>query len=445
MKVVAKYSLVLGCTLAAVLAIFGFVRFRHERGELETDMRRDHTTILRVLQTSVGELWLDSAPPRATAETFALLERSTLVASTSFEWHPELKSSAETQQIDNGYFVSTFPVAVHDQIVGSIVARESLATVDEQLRSHAWLDFAGIVVIVLLCLITARIMGNWLVGRPVEQLVEQARRIGRRDLDLAAPPPRNDELGDLATELHTAAQSLADSLDQVRHADRLATVGKLAAGIAHELGTPLSIVGGHAQMIAGSEVTGDAALASARAIDAEATRMSKIVRQLLDFARRKGPEGSSCDPNEVARRCTSLLGVMAERAHVTCEVREAPTARALIDEDSLQQVVTNLAVNAIQSMPDGGSLSIAISRARASRDGVAEPCIQIDVSDTGTGLPPEIEAHLFEPFVTSKAPGDGTGLGLAVVHGIVFDHRGWITVATGNTGTTFSIHLQEAT
>ncbi len=223
---------------------------------------------------------------------------------------------------------------------------------------------------------------------------------------------------------------------QLRHAERLNVIGKLAAGIAHELGTPLSIVGGHAQMIAGGEVTGEAALASARSIDAEATRMSGIVRQLLDFARRKGPEGTSCDPNTIAHRCTSLLAPLAERARVTCEVQEDLDARVLIDEASLQQVVTNLAVNAIQAMPDGGALSIAVSR--------TPDHIRIDVADTGTGIAAEVEAHLFEPFVTTKAPGDGTGLGLAVVHGIVVDHRGWITVATGAQGTTFSVHLQEA-
>lgn len=224
---------------------------------------------------------------------------------------------------------------------------------------------------------------------------------------------------------------------QLRHAERLNVIGKLAAGVAHELGTPLSIVAGHAQMIAGREVTGEAALSSARAIDAEATRMGKIVRQLLDFARRKGPEGTSCDPNEVAQRCASLLAVMADRARVTCDVRELePPRRTLIDEDSLQQVLTNLAVNAIQAMPDGGKLAIAVARAKDS--------IVIDVSDTGTGLPEEVEQHLFEPFVTTKAPGDGTGLGLAVVHGIVVDHHGWITVDSGLHGTTFSIHLKEA-
>lgn len=401
MKVVARYSLVLGCTLAIVLAAFGMIRVRHERHELESDIRRDHTTILRVLQTTVGELWTDADPARAAVETRALLARSnTEVEGTRFEWHPELRTPAEVQQVIDDELVSTFPVTVHGRQVGSIVALESLAALEAQLRSHVLLDIAGIIAIVALCLIASRVIGNWLVGRFVEKLV-------------------------------------AEATQKVRHADRLATVGKLAAGIAHELGTPLSIVGGHAQMIAGQEVTGEAALASARAIDAEATRMNKIVRQLLDFARRKGPEGTSCDPNEIAHRCASLLAPMAERAHVRCEIHDVePVARALIDEDSLQQVVTNLAVNAIQAMPEGGALDIAVSR--------ADQHIQIDVSDSGSGIPPDVEAHLFEPFVTTKAPGEGTGLGLAVVHGIVVDHHGWITVATGATGTTFSVHLQEA-
>src|SRR5262245_63406825 len=116
------------------------------------------------------------------------------------------------------------------------------------------------------------------------------------------------------------------------HSDRLSMVGKLAAGIAHELGTPLSIIAGHAQMIACGEVTGDAALESARAIYREVTRIGRIVRQLLDFARRKDPEGTTCQPGEVARRCVQLLTRTAEHDRVHCAIEEAtPPPRALID------------------------------------------------------------------------------------------------------------------
>jgi signal transduction histidine kinase len=189
-------------------------------------------------------------------------------------------------------------------------------------------------------------------------------------------------------------------------------------------------------MIAGGEVTGDAALASARSIDAEAARMSKIVRQLLDFARRRGPEGSSCSPAQIAERCIALLAPMIERAGVQCTVVGPRDLRAVIDEDSLQQVLTNLLLNAIQAMPSGGDATIEVSK-RGAR-------VRIEVRDTGGGIADEAKSHVFEPFFTTKQPGEGTGLGLSVVHGIVVDHHGEITIDTSSRGTTFAITLQEA-
>ncbi|HWU88418.1 MAG TPA: ATP-binding protein [Kofleriaceae bacterium] len=466
MKLVAKYTLVFGATLAVVLAILGAIWVRYTRDELERDMRHDHRVIGRVLEASVADIWLDadgnSQRKRAAREITALLERSSeTVGSTRFEWHPDDRDGVETQRIEGADFVSRFPITSGSTFIGTIVAREPLTELDAQVRTHAWFSAASIALIVVLGVLASRIMGGWLVGRPVALLVEQAHRIGRRELSGPLPFRRRDELGELAVEMRAASDALADSLakaaaetearlkaiEQVRHSDRLATVGKLAAGIAHELGTPLTIVGAHAQMIADREVTGDAALASARAIDLEVVRMGKIVRQLLDFARRKGPEGTACDPSEVAKRCASLLAVMAGRNGVRCEVRDAaPPPQALIDKDSLQQVLTNLMVNAIQAMPGGGTLAVAISRTQAAPEAAAppKPCVRLDVSDTGGGIPPEVKAHMFEPFFTTKQPGDGTGLGLAVVHGIIVDHHGWITVETSERGTTFSLFLEEA-
>jgi two-component system NtrC family sensor kinase len=483
MKLVAKYTLVLGTTLAVVLSLLAYARFGHERRGLERDMRHDHRVIGRVLQAAAADVWTDAARGEdATAQTRALVERANDESdgSTRFEWLPGA-GGPEVQRIEGHELVSRFPVhagprvgtgvgTVVGTVVGTIVARESLDQLDDAVRTHLLFTIGAVATIVVVGLVASLLLGAWLVGRPIGLLIQQARRIGRRELSDELVLRRRDELGELAAEMRAASGALAESLaqtaaeterriaavEQLRHSERLSTVGKLAAGIAHELGTPLSIVGGHAQMIAGGEVTGDAALASARAIDREATRIGKIVRQLLDFARRKGPEGTTSAPHEVARRCLGLLAVMAERAGVACEVEvegeaAAPPPRALIDEDSLQQVLTNLIVNAIQAMPRGGTLRVAISRARGAAAGAQAgaaadpaPCVRIDVTDTGQGIPEAARAHVFEPFFTTKQPGDGTGLGLAVVHGIVVDHHGWITVDTGPRGTTFSVFLQEA-
>jgi signal transduction histidine kinase len=175
--------------------------------------------------------------------------------------------------------------------------------------------------------------------------------------------------------------------------------------------------------------------------------MGRIVRQLLDFARRKGPEGRACDTTEVARRCLQLLGPMAEHNSVerVLDLPQQPL-RAVIDEDSLQQVITNLAINAVQAMPHGGKLGVTLVHAPSvSKDGgPPRDRVRLDVCDTGPGIAPDVLPNIFEPFFTTKQPGDGTGLGLAVVYGIVDDHGGWIAVDTNVHGTTFSVYLAEA-
>jgi signal transduction histidine kinase len=482
MKLVAKYTLALGLSLGVGLFAIAYARVGYLRGNLVADMRRDQLVIGNVLRDGVANVWRDVPDPeRATRETGELIERANgVVGASHFAWEAAAAGgagaaagdAADTQAMEGGEFVSRLPVRAGAARVGTLVIRESLGDVEDVIRTDVATSGVAIALIVVFGALASAVLGAWLVGRPVARLVEHARRIGRRELSADPVVRTRDELGALAAELGAASGALAEALarrdaeaearlaavEQLRHSERLSTVGKLAAGIAHELGTPLSIVAGHAQMIAGGEVAGDGAVTSAHAIDLEATRMGKIVRQLLDFARRKGPEGTSCDPAAVARRSLSLLGMMAERGGVRCAIEvdgsadgladgsaNGSAARAHIDEDALQQVLTNLAVNAIQAMSGGGALRIRVTREEAAPAAAVPPvpCVRVDVADTGPGIPADVLPHIFEPFFTTKPPGDGTGLGLAVVHGIVGDHGGWIAVESGAGGTTISIYLRE--
>lgn len=468
MKVVVKYTLVLAGALIVALSLLAVVRVEHDRGRFVHDMEVDHRVVGRILHAGVADVWIDAPSPElATRQTLGLVQRANENdGAIRFEWVAGAQQGDEAQRIEGHDFVSRFPIRARGQVVGAVVGREPLDAIDRMVRADIVLTAIEMGLIVVIGLSLSFVLGRWLVGRPIGRLVQQARRIARRDFTASAPVRGSDELAELATEMTVMSEELSAALakisietearvaavEQLRHSERLSTVGKLAAGIAHELGTPLSIVGGHAQMIAGREVSGEAALQSAEAIDREVTRMGRIVRQLLDFARRKGPEGSTCEPTEIAARCTSLLAPMMDRGKVRCVLEAADgepgvVPRALIDEDSLQQVITNLLINAVQAMASGGELRIAIARVRATPPetaGEPTPCVRIDVGDTGPGIPADVRAHIFEPFFTTKQPGDGTGLGLAVVYGIVVDHGGWITVASSDRGTTFSVYLQEA-
>jgi signal transduction histidine kinase len=466
MKLVTKYTVVLVAALAIALSILTLYRMARDRDNFETDMTVDHRLVGRVLQANAADLWRDRSGvvrPASERTIERLIARANEAAgATRFEWVAGSAPASESHRAEGREFVSRFPVSVDDAPIGTIVVSESLDDTDRLVRHGVLLSVVSLVILVMVSFAASLVLGRWLVGTPIDKLVDKARRIGRRDFSGAVQLHRADELGELAAAMNAMSADLAAALEkitqetdarvraveQMRHADRLSTVGKLAAGVAHELGTPLSIVGGHAQMIAGREVTGDAVIESAGAIDREASRMGRIVRQLLDFARRRGPEGTASDVGAVAARCLDLLAPIANKAAVTTWLDTAPPLRALIDENSLQQVLTNLIVNAVQAMSPGGELRLTATRERVAAPDAAgdaaTPCIRIDVADTGGGIPKDAVAHIFEPFFTTKQPGDGTGLGLAVVYGIVVDHRGWITVDSSERGTTFSVFLQEA-
>ena len=462
MKLVAKYTFVLVTALGLAIAVTAYFHVQHDTLHFEDDMRTDHRVVGQVLQRLLADIWLDT-PRKGEARSRDTMELANSGGGGArFEWVLGGRPF-EQQAIEGHEFVSRFPVRVHDVAIGTLIVRESLDDRDRQIHSELVYTLVSFAVTVALCIAASFSLGGWLVGQPIRKLVDKARRIARRDFAGAVDIRRKDELGELATEVNAMSDALSRALtqiatqteariaavEQLRHAERLATVGRLAAGIAHELGTPLSIVSGHAQMIAGHEISDDEIETSARTIDREAARVGRIVRQLLDFARRRGPgpDGTACDAAEAARGCMALLGPMAEHNEVTarCHTPEGQV-RAAIDEDSLHHVITNLVVNAIQAMPSGGKLQVAVSQIQSTpRDG--EPPrgeIRIDVVDTGCGIAPEALPHIFEPFFTTKEPGEGTGLGLAVVYGIVEDHGGRLAVDTSPQGTTLSVFLVEA-
>ncbi|HEV2969525.1 MAG TPA: HAMP domain-containing sensor histidine kinase, partial [Pirellulales bacterium] len=330
------------------------------------------------------------------------------------------------------------------------------------------------------------------------ELTEKTRRVAAGDLDGPVNLRSHDELAELGESLNQMCSRLADSqnkireetaariaaIEQLRHTDRLNTVGRLAAGIAHELGTPLNVVAGRAGLILSGRLAPDEIGVSAAAIKTEADRMTKIIRQLLDFARAGTPRKATVDLRSVATQTVDLLrGLAEERKVQLCVAASGEPAVAAVDAEQIQQVLTNLVVNAIQAMPDGGEVEIGIGRRAASvleevhgglsptspspltgegrGEGVAEKkgtvpfaargsrpgeyyCIK--VRDSGVGISPEHRQHLFEPFFTTKGVGEGTGLGLSIAYGIVREHGGWIDVSSEpGKGSCFSVYLPAET
>ena len=305
----------------------------------------------------------------------------------------------------------------------------------------------------------ALVLTSWIVSRPLARVAEQARRIGKGELAYKLPVTGSDEVAALIEEQNAmcdalmAARTRAEeeaskrltALEQLRHADRLRTVGTLASGIAHELGTPLNVIAMRAKMIATREVDAAEAPENAKIIVSQTERVTRIVRQLLDFARRRTPKRAEADLCEVAERTSQLLSALAKKSRVEVKVAPEGKVRLRIDVTQIEQAITNLVINGIHAMPDGGDLMIKVREDDAAPVRAPElirRCAIVEVADTGMGITPENLERIFEPFFTTKGVGEGTGLGLSVTHGIVEDHGGWMKAeSTIGKGTRFQVYL----
>ena len=314
--------------------------------------------------------------------------------------------------------------------------------------------------ILLACTFAVHGLGIWYVGRPIQRLRDRLRAVAAGDFDSHVALRQNDEIGDLAREIDAMCTGLAEArqqlatetdarmtaLDHLRHTDRLTTIGQLAAGVAHELGTPLSVIAGRAEMIVSGEAAGERATASARVIVEQTNQMTALIRQLLDFSRHRGPRFGLVSVRAICARTADMLSIMARRRHITLatELGDDPLLVSA-DEHQIQQALVNLLVNAMQTTPEGGRVEVTTGERRTHRPGDGTPegdFVCLTVTDNGPGIPAENLPRLFEPFFTTKDPGEGTGLGLSVTQGIVRDHGGWIEVESQvGVGSRFAIWL----
>jgi two-component system NtrC family sensor kinase len=223
---------------------------------------------------------------------------------------------------------------------------------------------------------------------------------------------------------------------RLMESDRLAAVGELVAGVAHEVNNPLSSISAFAQLLLRDELT-PAHRESIEVIRSETMRASQVVKDLLTFARRSEPQREPLDLNAVVARTLRLRQYQFAEASVRVEQELAPELPAVLgDARQLQQVCLNLVTNAVHAMAEkgGGTLTLRSSHAGGN--------VMLEVIDTGPGINPGARAHIFEPFFTTKGEGEGTGLGLSVSYGIVKAHGGAIEVVeSGPGGTTFRVSL----
>jgi len=289
-------------------------------------------------------------------------------------------------------------------------------------------------IIVFIAAISAVVVSRKFTA-PLESLSAAVRKIAKGDFDVKVDISSRDEIGQLADSFNNMANELLERERSLKSAqlalvqsEKMAAVGTLSAGLAHEVKNPLSAVLGYAQLAKRKLSQPDVIKKHLDIIENETRRCNEIIGNLMQFSRQEKGEFTDVTINEVVEKSVGIVDHQLGLKNVHVNMKLAPDIPEIIgNSNQLQQVLMNLAINAQQAMePDGGTVDIATY---FDNDNV-----YISVSDTGPGISEEVVDKIFEPFFTTKAAGEGTGLGLSVTYGIIRDHKGDIRVERADSG-----------
>jgi two-component system, NtrC family, sensor kinase len=283
------------------------------------------------------------------------------------------------------------------------------------------------------------------ISGPINRLVSASREVAHGNLDAKVQARSNDELGELATSFNTMAAALKQrdeklkeyTTSKIRESERLAIIGQLAAGVAHELNNPLQGIVSYSHLVLETMPNEEWSRTNIEKIVIQANRCRDIVRGLLDFSRQRQIEKRLYDINMVLKECVSLLENQALFHNIKITTNLDPKLPLVVfDPSQIERVFMNIIINAAEAMDGNGKLLI---NTRLNPD---ENVAEISFKDTGPGISQENLEKIFSPFFTTKDPGHGTGLGLAISYGIVKEHKGTISVQSEiGAGATFTVKL----
>lgn len=339
---------------------------------------------------------------------------------------------------------------------------------DEAVIQQTTRGIGGVAVVTMVIGALFSILGIRSVTRPLKRLVTDSQRIGAGDLAHRSRVQGTDEVGELAASFNQMvgrlqashdelvalnqtlearvrqrSRELEDAQAQLVQAEKLASIGQLAAGVAHELNSPLMVIMGNTQlarrMLAREGQLPPLLQAELnellQMLDQEAHRAKSIISGLLDFARTRPATLTAVDVNAALEESLALVGHAAGLQEIQVVKQYAPQVPEVRgDPGQLKQVFVNVILNAVQAMPQGGTLALMSD--------ASETLVTVAIRDTGVGIPAAVLPKVFDPFMTTKPVGLGTGLGLSISYSIIQRHGGTITIASEEgRGTTVTIHL----
>lgn len=357
-------------------------------------------------------------------------------------------------------------------LLGILDIVSPLDPIDQAMRKNTVTIVGFSLGFIILSAILVSLLIQRVVHRPLIDLKEGATRLAEGDLEKLIPVRSGDELGQLAASFnsmtvalrtsraelqewgHTLEQKVKDATHDLQLAqaeaarsEKLASVGLLAAGIAHELNNPLTGVLTFSHLVRKQMPDDSPEAEDLDLVIQETKRCAAIIRRLLDFAREKKPESSYSDINRLLEETTQLIGQSAHLADIELLTDLDPGLPAVwIDEDLIKQVVMNMLVNAQHAIGRNGTITVRTrlhsEQAESDSEGDAPTMVEISIRDNGCGIDEENLQKIFDPFFTTKGVGKGTGLGLSVSHGTVVAHGGSIEVESKvGVGTEFRIYL----
>jgi len=479
------------CVATAVAAgVFELARERdHLVGGLEHELRLIGTSVVVSLEDALRdgdpgqiEQHLASIERADPSVDVAILRRGGAVDASS----PGMTSSAGLEETaQRAIATSAYAMLVEEEAggrlvvalpypegvaapEGAVVVTRPLDEVEAHLRSARNAIVGSSLLLFGTTTVLLFLFVRWNLSRPLQALSAAMQRVMAGDLSARAGGPpaghldadsRHDEVGALARqfeamvgELSAARGRLAEAVESratlergLQRLDKLATLGQLSAGLAHEIGSPLQVMQGRTRALLSDRARDpDEVRRIATIVNEQADRITRIVEQLLRFARRTPPPLAAVALEAPVRAVLDLLEHAARQGEVALELDAAPgVPRVRADVDGVQQVVLNLVKNALEATARGGRITVLLRPTEtAGADGRARAGARLEVVDSGCGMSEATLARLFEPFFTTRAALGGSGLGLAVVRSIVVAHGGTVAASTvAGVGSRFTVDL----
>jgi two-component system, NtrC family, sensor histidine kinase HydH len=481
-RVSTKLTLGISATSLLIAGAHGWSQMRQERSDLRTAVERDIRILGNAIQVSFvhalrdrqfkdiqGALdSLEGIAPDLDLYVFAPGGVLTAVSQGSVE-EPGFTAIAqramdtrdsvlniETDDI----FRATLGLPLVDDAgtnVGAIVLVQPLSEVRRDLHDTRRGITTSLALLVVSITGLQALLGTALVGAPLTKMAAGMQKLRLGQPAATLDTHRNDEVGRLAGEFDALVSELQSARDRIAHevdsrlameqalqrVDKLATIGQLSAGLAHEIGSPLQIMSGRARALLSRDLGPEEVRKNATILAEQSDRIAGIVEQLLSFARRRPVRPALTDLAAPIRRILDLMAPAARQRRVTLEFSCPPDLPQIVaDVDQIQQLALNLIKNALAASPDGGHITVRLGLATLPAGSGSIPTARLEIEDNGCGMSEETRARLFEPFFTTRAMEGGTGLGLAVVRAIVEAHGGHIAVVSApGAGTRFTIDL----